>query len=87
MPKTIEVAAWEDRNQNAPGFDPREAVMYGFIYFNDEHRVGYATGIGVDPEAVGQGWPAVSETHVKLAKEFLDERFPGWELSPTKEEK
>lgn len=86
MSKYLSVTGIEDRAQNAPGFDPREAVMYGFVYFTDERRVAYATGQGVVPDAVGQGWPAVSSTHVKLAQDYLDERFPGWNELPTKEE-
>lgn len=84
MSSILSVAGHDDRALNSPGFNPVAAVMYGFVYFTDGRRVGYATGQGVVQEATGQ-WDEVSTTHVKLAEEYLDERFPGWNEVPEKE--
>jgi hypothetical protein len=81
--RVLEVTGIDDRCQNPEGFDPREAVMYGFVYFTDDRRVAYATGNGVT-SATGN-WLPVTPTHVRLAKKYLDENFPGWNELPTKE--
>ena len=54
--------------------------MFGFVYFNDERRVAYATGHGVT-DGTG-GWDEVTPAHIRLAKEYLDEKVPGWDNSP-----
>lgn len=72
----------------ASGFDNRsgegpEGIMFGFVYFSDERRVAYATGHGVT-YGTG-GWDEVTPYHVRLAREFLDEKVPGWDTLPETE--
>jgi hypothetical protein len=45
-------------------------VAFGFVYFNDDSRVAYSTPQGVVADATG-GWAAVTDTHVRLAEEYL----------------
>lgn len=54
-----------------------DQYMFGFVYFNDGRRVAYATGHGVVSDATG-GWEPITRTHEKLAQEYLDENYPGW---------
>jgi hypothetical protein len=82
--KLLEVAGLDDRGMNPDGFDPREAVMFGFVYFNDERRVTYATGHGVTGGT--GGWSPITPTHIRLAKRYLDENYPGWNEEPTQVE-
>jgi hypothetical protein len=70
-------------NDESPDFDPREATMFGFVYFNDDRRVVYATGSGVTGGT--GGWEPITPTHVRLAKQYLDSKFPGWNELPEKE--
>ena len=71
----LEVDSFDNRSGEGP-----EGVMFGFVYFNDERRVAYATGHGVT-EGTG-GWDEVTPTHIRLATEYLDEKVPGWDNSP-----
>jgi hypothetical protein len=56
----------------AVGHDNRgdDEIAYGFVYFDDERRVAYATGQGVVQDATG-GWDEVTDQHVKVAEEYL----------------
>lgn len=49
--------------------DPEGKIFFGFVYFNDGLRVTYATGHGVSDSS--GGWGAVTQTHVRLATEYL----------------
>lgn len=77
MPNTVklEVDGFDNRSGEGP-----EGIMFGFVYFNDERRVAYATGHGVT-DGTG-GWDEVTPTHIRLATEFLNERAPGWNTVP-----
>lgn len=82
MSKILAVAGHDDRGINPEGFDPKEAVMWGFVYFNDERRVTYATGHGVTGGT--GGWSPITPTHIRMAKAYLDKQFPGWDEQPSK---
>jgi hypothetical protein len=47
-----------------------EDVQFGFVYFEDDRRVGYTTASGVVPNATG-GWGPITPEHVRAAVEFL----------------
>jgi hypothetical protein len=64
-------------------FNPVEEVLFGFVYFNDDRRVTYATGHGVTGST--GGWEPITGTHIRLAKALLDEKVPGWDIVPEKE--
>lgn len=72
MSDTLEAVDFDNRSGEGPG-----GVMFGFVYFSDELRVGYTNRQGVVADVTG-GWPAVTARHVQLAKEFLDREVPGW---------
>lgn len=80
--KTLEAVGHD--NRGIPSDNPRDDVMFGFVYFNDEKRVTYATGHGVTGST--GGWEPITPTHVRLAKEYLDSMFPGWDEMPEKAE-
>lgn len=69
----VEVTDFDDRS----GGGPDSGFMFGFVYFTDDRRVAYTSAHGVVKEATG-GWGAISDTHVRLAKEYLDREAPGW---------
>jgi hypothetical protein len=68
----LEVTGFDNRSGEEPG-----GVMFGFVYFSDELRVAYTNSRGVLGNTTG-GWPPVTTTHVRLAKEYLDSEVPGW---------
>jgi hypothetical protein len=77
MPNTYKVEAVDFDNRSGEG---PEGIMFGFVYFNDERRVAYATGHGVT-DGTG-GWDEVTPTHIRVATEFLDSQVPGWNTVP-----
>jgi len=79
MPSSLAAIGYDNRSGEGPG-----GVMYGFVYFSDELRVAFTNSAGIVADATG-GWPAITATHAKLAKEYLDREVPGW-YTPKEEE-
>lgn len=72
----LEVESWEDRSGNeTPG-----PTSFGFVYFNDESRVGYSTQTEDheevwEPRTNGGGkFVPVTAEHLLLARALLKEK-------------
>lgn len=73
MPSSsLKVTGYDNRSGEGPG-----GVMFGFVYFSDECRVAFTNSKGIVSDATG-GWPAITATHAKLAKEYMDREVSGW---------
>jgi hypothetical protein len=74
MPKSsLKVTGYDNRSGEGPGH-----VMFGFVYFSDDCRVAFTNSQGIVSTATG-GWPAITATHARLAKEYMDSEVPGWD--------
>jgi hypothetical protein len=52
-----------------------DKIPYGFVYFDDDSRVVYASNEGVSPFD-GPYWNLATSVHVNKAIEYLNLQFP-----------